>query len=210
MRTQRSQTIDYINHTFAPEDALLQQVRAVGESLAPGMQISPYEGKILQVMAQMVGARRILEIGSFVGYSTIYLARALPADGTLITLESNPTHAAYAREHVSSYACATVLEGDALALIHSVEGPLDVLFIDAEKRSYMKYLDAALPKLRSGAAVIADNSLLFGAVAGEPRAKVSAESLEVMRALNARLAHSDEFIGVMLPTEEGLTIGIRR
>jgi len=210
MRTNHSATIDYINGTFAPEDALLQQVRAVGESLAPGMQISPYEGKMLQLFARMISATRVLEIGSFVGYSTISLARALPADGTLVTLEFNPKHAAYARTHLASYPQVQVIEGDALALIDTLDGPFDLLFIDAEKRSYMKYLDAAMPKLRSGALVIADNSLLFGALAGEPRIKVSAEAQEVMAALNRRLAQSDEFSGVMIPTEEGLTVAIKR
>lgn len=210
MRTDQSLVIDYINQTFAPEDALLRKVRHVGESLVPGMQISPYEGRILQCLANMVNAKRILEVGSFVGYSGINLVRALPADGQLITLEFNPKHAAYAREHLSSYPQATVVEGDALAIIDTLDGPFDVVFIDAEKRSYMNYLDAALPKLRKGGLVIADNSLLFGAVYGQPRGRTSQEAMDVMRALNTRLGQSNEFMGVMLPTEEGLTVAIKR
>ncbi|MCI5049252.1 MAG: O-methyltransferase [Rickettsiales bacterium] len=210
MRADQTAIDHYIHETFAPEDALLKSIREVGERLHPGMQVSPYEGKMLQVFLQMIGAKRVLEIGSFVGYSTVCMARALPADGALISLEFNREHADYAAQHTSDFPQVEIRQGDALQLIPDVEGPLDAIFIDAEKRSYLKYLAAALPKLRKGGLVMADNSLLFGAMVGEPKIKVSEEATEVMRQLNLKLANDEVFCGIMIPTIEGLTIAVKR
>lgn len=211
MRQHRTPTDAYINATFADEDELLRQVAAVGEQLQPGMQVAATEGKLLQLLLRLHGAHRVLEVGSFVGYSSIWMARGLPPEGELITLEKNPKHAALAREHAThSSLPIRVVEGDALASIAQLGGTFDALFIDGEKKSYMRYLDAALPLLRRGALIMADNTLLFGAMAGEPQMQVSAEAIEVMRAFNARLAESDDFIGAMIPTHEGLTIAVKR
>lgn len=211
IRINQDAVMDYIADTFAPEDALLQRVRLVGEQLQAGMQVSASEGKLLYLLARMVNAKRILEIGSFVGYSSIWMARSLPADGALISCERNPLHAEYARDHAAqSRLPITILEGDALALLPNISGSFDLIFIDGEKRRYLEYLDAVTPMLRKGGLVIADNSLLFGAMIGDPQQRVSYEATHAMQRLNERLAHSDEYEGMMIPTTEGMTIGIKK
>lgn len=208
MRQEQSATIRYISETFAAEDEELTQIRAVGERLVPGMQVGAMEGRLLHCLLTMIGARRVLEIGSFVGYSTVCMARALPGNGQIITCEFKREYADYARKHSAKYP-VNVLEGDALTLIETVDGPFDAVFIDAEKRRYMDYLDAVLPKLRSGGLVMADNSLLFGAMAGEPeRDTISAEAKAVMSAFNKRLAGEEFRSGILIPTPEGLTVGV--
>lgn len=211
IRINQDAVTNYIAATFAPEDALLQRVRAVGESLQEGMQVSAAEGRLLYLLARMVNAKRIIEIGSFVGYSSICMARALPADGQLISFERNPLHVEYARTHTrESGLPITILEGDALALLSSMHGLFDLVFLDGEKRRYLDYLDAVTPLVRKGGLVIADNSLLFGAVLGAPEQRASKEATLAMQRLNERLADSDAYEGIMLPTAEGMTIGIRK
>ncbi len=211
VRINQDAVADYIAATFAPEDALLQRVRAVGESLLAGMQVSAAEGKMLYLLARMINAKRILEFGSFVGYSSIWLARSLPAGGELISFERNPLHAGYARDHTSeSQLPIMILEGDALELLPTITGRFDLVFLDGEKRRYPDYLDAVTPLVRTGGLVIADNSLLFGAVLGVPEQRASKEATRAMQQINERLANSGDYEGIMLPTAEGMTIGIRR
>ena len=198
---------DYIDETFAPEDELLQRVRAKGEALRPGMQISAGEGKLLYSLAKLIGAKRILEVGCFMGYSAISMGRALPKDGELITLEFSEEYAAIAREHIEASGLPiTLIEGDASASIKTLSERFDIIFIDADKRNYLNYLNATLPLLRSGGLMIGDNTLLFGAMIGEPKIKVSDEAIEAMRGFNQMMANSNELEGIMIPTDEGMTI----
>ncbi len=211
MRQNNDAVMGYIERIFAAEDALLKQVRSVGEELRAGMQVGAVEGQLLRVLVQMVNAKRVVEVGGFVGYSAICMARALPADGELITMEYDAKHAAILREHAArSGLPITVMEGDALELIPTIEGEVDVIFIDAEKRRYVDYLDGLLPRLRRGGLVIGDNTLLFGAMAaGAPVGHVSAEAFAAMRAFNQRLADATQFTGVLIPTEEGLSVAVK-
>lgn len=212
MRQSKDGVIRYIESTFAPEDALLQKVRSAGEALRAGMQVGAAEGQLLRTLITMIGAKRIVEVGGFVGYSAICMARALPADGELITMEYDAKHAAILRDHAQQSGLPIhVLEGDALRLIPTIEGELDVIFIDAEKRRYVDYLDGLLPKLRRGGLVIGDNTLLFGAMAGDDTTtQVSAEAKAAMTAFNARLADPAYFTSVLIPTEEGLTVAVKQ
>lgn len=204
-------TLHYITERFAKEPEGFAAIRAEGERLRPGMQVSPYEGRLLAWLVAISGAKRVLEIGSFVGYSTSWLHSALPEDGALITLEADAAHAEITRTHVAAHTNVTLVQGDALAFLQGYTGaPFDLIFIDAEKKSYMNYLDAALPHLTPQAWVVADNTLLWGTLAGEPDAAgASAESQRVMEAFNRRIA-SEEFEGILLPTIEGLTVGRRK
>lgn len=207
---------DYIAATFAQEDALLQKIHAKGEALRAGMQISPYEGKLLYMLLKMIGSQNVLEIGSFVGYSTVWMARALPEDGRLISCEADANHAEITRDHTrqnTQGAAVEMREGKALETIAQLreEGAtFDAVFIDAMKKEYLEYLEGVLPMLRKGGLIMADNSLLFGHVVGEGSQKISSGAVEVMKALNARLANPDEFDGLMLNTDEGLTIAIKK
>lgn len=201
----------YIDQTFAPEDALLSRIRAKGEELRAGMQISASEGQLLHVLARMIGAKRILEVGCFMGYSAINLARALPEDGELITLEYSAQYAAIAKEHFEASGLPiTLLQGAGMDLIPTLEGTFDLIFIDADKANYENYLYATLPLLRSGGLMVGDNSLLFGHMVGDPHINMPDATIEVMRRFNATLADRRLFDGVMIPTAEGLTIGIKK
>lgn len=201
----------YIDQTFAPEDELMQRIRAKGEELRAGMQISASEGQLLTVLAKMIGAKRILEVGCFMGYSAISLARALPEGGELITLEYSSDYAAIAREHfVASGLPITLIEGAGLDSIAELNGQFDLIFIDADKANYLNYLHATLPLLRKGGLMIGDNTLLFGAMIGEQHIKVSDNAIDAMRKFNETIADRSLFDGVMIPTDEGLSVGIKR
>lgn len=201
----------YITSQFAPQDALLERVRAAGELQRQGLQVSAGEGKLLGMFAQMIGARRILEIGSFVGYSAICMARALPQGGELITLEQSPDYADLAQAHFDASGLPiTLLRGLALEQLPKLTGSFDMVFIDADKLHYAAYLEATLPLLREGGLMIGDNTLLFGAVMGEPtQMRVSPAAIDAMRRFNARMNDGNPLSGVMIPTEEGLTVAIK-
>lgn len=212
MRTRQQEGVNrYVAETFVQEDALLAEIRTRGEQLHPGMQISPAEGKLLLVLAALAGASRILEIGTFVGYSTLWLARALPVGGEVVTLEHDEKHAALAEEFFARSEVAgriRLRRGAALASLAEMPPGerVDLVFIDAAKQEYPEYLDRIEPMLRPGGLVIADNTLLFGWMAGEPRMNLPADTVEAMRRFNRRLADPARYRGILIPTEEGLTV----
>jgi len=162
----------YLTGLFVPPDpaldAALQTSAAAG---LPPINVSPNQGKLLLLLARVQGARTVLEIGTLGGYSTIWLARALPADGRLITLESDPNHAAVARANIARAGLAGVVElrlGRALDTLPQLaaegRGPFDLVFIDADKPGYPDYLTWALKLSRRGSLIIADNVVRKGAV----------------------------------------------
>jgi predicted O-methyltransferase YrrM len=214
MTRSQHQLRDYIDTHFAPEDALLQQVRAAGEARREGMQISAAEGKLLWLLARMIGAKRILEIGCFMGYSSIWLARALPRDdpaAQLITLEANRDYAALAQTHFQAASLPIQLHlGAALDIIPQLEGLFDMIFIDADKANYDRYLERTLPLLREGGLMIGDNTLLFGAMLGAPMQKVSHAAITAMQHFNARMNDGKPLSGILIPTDEGLTVAIKQ
>jgi predicted O-methyltransferase YrrM len=149
-------------------DAALEASEAAG---LPAMQVSPGEGMLLYILARAVGARSILEIGTLAGYSTIWLARALPLDGRVVTLEADGKHAEIARANVRRAGLANVVEvrlgraADSLsALAAAGAGPFDLVFLDADKRSNPEYLSWALRLARPGTLIVADNVVRGGAV----------------------------------------------
>jgi caffeoyl-CoA O-methyltransferase len=153
---------------FASEDdALKGALAAAGEHGMPEIQISPLQGKLLQVLAASCGARKILEIGALAGYSGIWLARALPQDGRLISLEISALHAEVARASLARAGLADRAEvrvGPAADLLAGLEGeaPFDLVFIDADKPSYPTYLEWALRLTRPGGIIVADNCIRGG------------------------------------------------
>jgi predicted O-methyltransferase YrrM len=163
----------YIGGELVPADDVLESaLRAGAEAGLPAISVSPLQGKLLQLLALGQRARTILEIGTLAGYSTIWLARALPPGGRLITLEAEPRHAAVARANLAKAGLgeiAEVREGraqDTLPLLHaSGEGPFDLIFIDADKPSYPDYLAWSVRLSRPGTMIIADNVVRNGAVA---------------------------------------------
>jgi predicted O-methyltransferase YrrM len=158
----------YIADLLVPPDAALDAaLRATADAGMPAIAVSPNQGKLLMLMAQMLGARRILEIGTLGGYSTIWLGRGLAAGGRFITLEADPKHAGVARSNIARAGLGDMVEvrvGKALDTLPHVEGPFDFIFIDADKVNYPGYLDWAVRLSRSGTVIIADNVVRKGAV----------------------------------------------
>jgi predicted O-methyltransferase YrrM len=142
---------------------LLRDAPVVDHADLPRHDVSPPQGALLELLARMVGARAILEIGTLAGYSTLWLARALPPGGRLVTLEADPYHAEVARANLAGI--AEVIAGPALETLPTLEGPFDLVFIDADKRSNARYLEWALRLSRRGTLIVADNVIRDGAVA---------------------------------------------
>jgi len=150
-------------------DAALTDSAAAG---LPPINVSPAQGKLLQLLAQLQGARAILEIGTLAGYSTIWLARALPTGGQMITLEAEPKHAEVARANIARAGLSDVVElrlGPALETLPRLaaegRGPFDLIFIDADKQSTAEYFSWALRLARRGSLIVVDNVVRNGAVA---------------------------------------------
>ncbi len=146
-------------------DAALAANRAAG---LPPIDVSPLQGKLLHLLARVAGARRILEIGTLGGYSTIWLARALPRGGRLVTLERVPRHAEVARENLARAGLAEVVEvvvGPALDTLRDLDGPFDLVFVDADKPANADYLAHAVRLSRPGTVIVVDNVVRGGRVA---------------------------------------------
>ena len=162
----------YIADLFAPTDTALAAVeRSIEEAGMPHISVSPTEGKLLHLLALLCNAGRILEIGTLAGYSTIWMARALPPGGRLITIEANPAHAEVASNNLERAGLddrVGVRVGRALdvlpELVAEGQGPFDMIFIDADKAPYAEYLEWALRLARPGTLILADNVVRGGDV----------------------------------------------
>jgi predicted O-methyltransferase YrrM len=163
----------FISGTLVRHDeALDTAVRESDEAGLPAIQVSPPQGKLLHVLARTIGARTILEFGTLGGYSTIWLARALPNDGRLITLESEPRNAEVARENIARAGLSEIVDlrvGAALDLLPDLEaedaGPFDLTFIDADKIHTPDYFAWTLERTRPGGLIVADNVVRGGTLA---------------------------------------------
>ena len=162
---------DYIVGALVPADpALAAAMAANAAAKLPAIDVAPNQGKLLHIFARMVGARRILEIGTLGGYSTIWLARALEPGGRLVTLEADPHHAEVARANIARAGLDAVVEihvGPALASLPNLPAdvPFDLVFIDADKGNNPGYLEWALKLTRPGSVIICDNVVRDGRVA---------------------------------------------
>lgn len=159
---------DYFAAALLPADPALDGALAASRQAGlPAINVAPNQGKMLHLMARMVGARRILEIGTLGAYSTLWLARAVPAGGQVVTLEADPAHARVARANIAQAGLQGVIdlrEGPALDILPSLSGPFDFVFIDADKRANPEYLHWALRLTRPGAAIVFDNVVRDGKV----------------------------------------------
>ena len=166
------QVDDYISNLLGDEDDVLKQtIQSLEAHNIPQISVSANQGKFLQIMAKLVGAKRILELGTLGGYSTIWMARALPEDGKIISLELDPNHAAVAQSNIDAAGLTNKVEiriGKGLDLLKQMvearELPFDMVFIDADKPPYAEYFQLALQLSRSGTLIIADNVIREGKV----------------------------------------------
>jgi len=205
----RKKIEEAITGVFAPEDeALRYALTSMREAGLPEIQISPIQGKFLQLLAAASNARSILEIGSLGGYSGIWLARALPPGGRLITLEINPTHAAVVRKSFEKAGVSDRTEvrvGNALDLLPKLESeaPFDLVFIDADKAPYPQYLEWALRLSRPGSIIVADNCIRRGIAFQTPGDEGVAGIVE----FNKRIASDPRLVSLLLPMDDDYTDG---
>lgn len=203
---QRGQIDTALVQLFAPEDDALRAALDAGRvAEMPAIQISPLQGRLLQLFAFACGARKILEIGALAGYSGIWLARALPPDGRLISLEVSEKHASVARASLARAGLddrAQVRVGPAGDLLPALvdEAPFDLIFIDADKPGYPTYLDWALKLARPGSIIVADNCIRGGAPLREPT-----DGDPAIRALgdyDRRIASDPRLVSVAFPMDD--------
>ncbi len=201
--------------TYAPEDDVLRDVRARSDAAGlPPIAVGAMDGLHLEVIARAAGARRAVEIGTLGGYSGVALLRGMADGGVLHTFELDPRRAEIARasfERAGVAARARVHVGDASELLRTVEGegPFDLVFVDADKIGYPRYLAWAEEHLRVGGMLLADNTFGFGHVHEERPQGESAEAMAALRAFSERLARGGRFRATMLPTAEGLSLGVK-
>jgi predicted O-methyltransferase YrrM len=178
----------YLTEALLDRDEILDQ--ALSDARAAGLpmiNVAPNQGKMLQILAATTGARRILEIGTLAGYSTIWLARALPPDGQLVTLEFSPKHAEVARRNLERAGLSDRVEirvGPALDNLPDLRGPFDFVFIDADKESNPAYFDWALKLARPGSLIVIDNVVRMGSVTG----RLDDIAVQGIRRMNERIA----------------------
>jgi predicted O-methyltransferase YrrM len=220
MNEQLMERIDrYIENLFTPSDAaLVENLKDADAAGLPSINVSPNQGKLLYLLAKMAGARRILEIGTLGGYSTTWLARAVPADGCVITLEREPKHAEVARHNLERAGLGPVVEirvgpaDDSLReLIRSKAAPFDLIFIDADKPGYVAYLDLSLQLARPGTVILADNVIRHGRVLDPAPADAGDRGV---RDYNEAIARHPRLESLVLPIVrhrvDGLAISIVR
>jgi predicted O-methyltransferase YrrM len=183
----------FAQHLLAPDDTLQQVLAANSTAGLPAIDVSPVQGKLLYLQAKMIGARRVLEIGTLGGYSTIWLARALPADGKIVTLELEPRHAEAARRNFATAGVANKIEvivGPAAASLEALRQkkvePFDFVFIDADKASTATYFRSALELCHPGSVIVTDNVVRKGQVVD---ASSTDPSVRGMRAFAEALAN---------------------
>lgn len=205
----------YIREHFAQEDEVLQKTREeMQREGLPGINVSATEGKLLHVLTLLSGAKRVLEIGTLGGYSGTWIARALPADGKLISLEIDPHHADVARRNFERAGLADKVEvrvGPALETLTKMEtegeAAFDLAFIDADKDGYVDYLNKVVPMVREGGLILGDNTL--------PDAVLDPAATSGTKRYNAAVAAHPDLISALIPILrqhgiDGLLVSIKR
>jgi len=205
-------TGEYISGLFAREDELLASLREEADRTGlPPIAISSDEGRLLQVLLATINARSVLEVGTLGGYSAIWMARSLPPDGRLVSIEIEEAHARFAERYVERAGLSSKVEirvGRALDVLPSLDGQkFDAMFIDADKEPLATYFEWGLRLVRPGGLVIADNALWGGRVYDET---VDDDKTRAVREFNRRMATDPRVIGIIVPTHDGVAVGVVR
>ena len=200
----RAAAVDaYLAEHLLPADPVFEDLlRASAEAGLPAADVSPVQGRLLELLARLRGAEAILEIGTLGGYSTLWLARALPPGGRLVTLEVDPHHAEVARANLDRAGVGDAVEivvGPALETLPALHGPFDLVFIDADKERSADYLALALDLSRTGTLIVVDNVVRRGALADagddDPRVLGSRRVVEAIGAEPRLLATGMQTVG---------------
>jgi predicted O-methyltransferase YrrM len=203
---------DYIAGLFSAEDELLASLREEADRTGlPPIAISADEGRLLQVLLKAIKATRVLEVGTLGGYSAICMARALPAEGRLLSIEIEERHATFARRYIDRAELGDRIEvrvGRALDVLPSLDGErFDAIFLDADKEPLPTYFDWALRLVRAGGLIIADNALWGGRVYDGDE---SDERTRGVREFNRRIATDPRVLGIIVPTHDGVAVAVVR
>ncbi len=194
-------------HTTPPEPhlaALAEETRATLN--APQMLTGTVEGRFLEALVRTARPQLVLELGTYSGYSALAMAAALPPGGRIVTCELSDEHADFAQRHIDASPYADRIElrrGPALDTVATLDGPFDLVFIDADKPNYVNYYEAVLPKLAERGLIVADNTLWSGNVAEE---EDQSDATVALRAFNDRLRDDDRVVCVMLSVRDGITL----
>ncbi len=205
--------LDYLaahRHTPHPElDVIAAEGRSDGLPI-----VDPQTGALLHALTLAAGVRRVLEIGTAIGYSGLWIATALPADGQLITLERDAGRAARARDHFAAAGVAakvSVMVGDASRYLHKIAGPFDLIFQDGDKHQYQPMLDRLIQLLRPGGTLVTDNVLWSGEVVPgyiEPPARDAADTAAIA-AYNRTLVADTRLVTTLLPVGDGVAVSVK-
>jgi caffeoyl-CoA O-methyltransferase len=201
----------YAEQRTTPDGELFERLadETRAKTTAPQMMVGRIEGQFLATLVAVRKARRILEIGTFTGYSAISMASALPPDGELITCDVDPEATAIARRYMDESGHGDKIDirlGPALATLETLDGPFDIVFIDADKPNYRNYYEASLPLLAHDGLLIADNVLWSGRVVDE----AGDESTAAIKNFNDHVAADDRVASVMLTVRDGMTLVRKR
>ena len=200
-----------LEHSSAQTAAMAELQREALASLpSPQMLSGPVEGRLLELLVYVTRAKTVLEIGTYAGYSALSMAAALQPGGRIITCEISPEHASFARRHIDASPYAESIEirvGPAIETIATLEGPFDLVFIDADKTSYDAYYEAVLAKLSPHGLIAIDNTLWSGRVLD---AQSSEANTRALIALNEKLANDGRVSCVLLTVRDGITLIRRR
>ncbi len=194
----------------SPVGDLYERLRAetLAQTAMPQMQVGPLEGRLLRNIARLVGARRAVEVGTFTGYSALSIAEGMTSDGKLITCDIDPETAGIAQRYFDEAPWGHRIElrlGPAADTLATIDGPIDLAFIDADKAGYLAYWELLVPRVRPGGVILVDNVLWSGAVLApeEP-------SAHALVAFNKRVRTDDRVDHVMLTVRDGITMAVVR
>lgn len=197
------------HHTTDPADLFHDLKRVTQENMEHHrMQVGKVEGGFLRLLARMLNAKSVVEIGTFTGYSALCMAEGMAADGKLITCDVDPEATAIAQTHWNQSPHGSKIElrlGPALETIEGLTGPIDMVFIDADKENYIHYWEAVLPKVRQGGLIVADNVLWSGRVL-----KPEKRSDHAVDAFNKHVVADPRVEAVMLTVRDGVTLAWKR
>ena len=203
----------YLDGLNARGDAVLRAIEEEGRDKGLPL-VQPASARLLRALVIASGARRVLEVGTCIGYSAIWMAQALPAEGRLITLENDADRAAVARSNIERAGLAervSVIVGDASRYLHKVAGPFDVVFQDSDKKLYEPMLDRLVALLRPGGVLATDNVLWNGEVVegyvSPPRR--DPEDTAALRRYNTRLASDTRLLTTFLPVGDGVALSVK-
>lgn len=202
----------YIAEHTRAEDSFLKELKKSADAAdLPAIAIAPEQASFMQILLRGAGVRRVVEVGTLGGYSAISMARALPEDGRVDTIEVNPEHAAFARAQIAESDVAGKIEvhlGSGVDVLPTfADASADAAFLDADKVNYPKYLEQCMRIVRPGGLILVDNAMAFGHLL-DP--EISGPSVEAIRAFNETMAAHEGLHGVIVPLGDGLWVAVKK